>query len=172
MKTLVLGSQPVVEDWLKRRQALGQAGRDEVWEGVYHVAPHASTEHASVAYQVIACLAPRARDAILYGCSEFNLGREGDYGVPDAGWFDEPPSGMYAPTAAVALEVLSPDDETYDKFGVYASRGVREILVADPSLHLVSCWQLQPAESGCLRVPGSAELEVTMAELESEIRWP
>lgn len=35
------------------------------------------------------------------------------------------------PTAAIVVEVRSPDDETYDKFAFSFEHGVEEILVAD-----------------------------------------
>ncbi len=40
---LVGGVPPVLEQWLERRRRLGLDRRDEVWEGVLHVAPYAGS---------------------------------------------------------------------------------------------------------------------------------
>ncbi|MDQ3680552.1 MAG: Uma2 family endonuclease [Actinomycetota bacterium] len=37
-------------------------------------------------------------------------------------------------------EIISPDDETYEKFGFYADHGVEEIIVADPAARSVTIW--------------------------------
>jgi hypothetical protein len=42
------------------------------------------------------------------------------------------PETVYLPTAAVVVEIVSPDDETYDKLPFYAAHGVNEVLVSDP----------------------------------------
>ncbi len=40
--TVVVGERPPeLESFLARRCTLGLDGHDEVWEGAYHVAPHA-----------------------------------------------------------------------------------------------------------------------------------
>jgi hypothetical protein len=42
MTAILLRDPPeVLQDWLERRRALGQDGHDEMWDGVYHVAPMA-----------------------------------------------------------------------------------------------------------------------------------
>jgi Uma2 family endonuclease len=39
---------------------------------------------------------------------------------------------VYLATAEIVVEILSPGDDTYAKFGFYAAHGVREIIVAGP----------------------------------------
>jgi len=61
------------------------------------------------------------------------------------------------PTAALVIEVRSPGDETYDKFGLYAKRGVEELLVADPQRRAVQIWLLRGdgyTEAGAKPAPG------------------
>lgn len=172
--TVVLGEQPIIRDWLEQRQVLGQDTHDEVWEGVYYVAPQAGVGHAIVQGQVFEKLVERARRAGLVSVPEFNLGSPQDFRVPDAGWLDEWPTldQVYATAARVVLEVLSPDDKTYDKFPFYASHGVVEILVADPRRRTVECWRRSQDAGTYQPTPGSKELDVDMATLVSEIRWP
>lgn len=55
-----------------------------------------------------------------------------DFRVPDGSFFDGRPSGLYVTNAVLVIEVLSPDDETWEKFAFYAANGVQEILVAHP----------------------------------------
>lgn len=170
MSTLVVGDQPEIKDWLDRRRALGQDGFDEVWEGVYHVAPNARAEHGVVAAGVLFALEGPARAAGLWGCGPFNLGGADDFRVPDGGWFRAAPTGVYLPSALVVLEVLSPQDETFNKFGFYHIHGVDEILVADPSERTVACWarhgtEYQPATR-------SEVLKVSMAAVQADVRWP
>lgn len=166
----MVGDQPEIQGWLDRRRALGQDGFDEVWEGVYHVTPNARAEHGVVAVGVLVAVEGRARAAGLWGCGPFNLGEATDFRVPDGGWFRAAPTGVYLPSALMVLEVLSPQDETFHKFGFYHAHDVREILVADPAERTVACWVLE----GSQYVPASRSdvLDVSMATVQVEVRWP
>ena len=171
MTTVIGGPRPPeVEALLARRRAQGLDGRDECWGGRYYVAPHATTAHAVVAAEVGAELRARARGRGLVSLAEFNLGSGlQDYTVPDGGVVTGE-TGLYAPTALVVLEVLSPDDATFEKFAHYAAHGVAEVLVADPASRTVRVWQLTGgayAESGACRA-----LELTMTDLAAAVAWP
>ena len=171
MSVLIVGEQPDITAWLDRRRQLGQDGFDEVWEGVYHVSPNARSEHAQVAVQVMIAVEAQARDAGLVSAGPFNLGvDEHDFRVPDGGWFTASPGALYVPTAAVVLEVLSPQDETFAKFDFYAARGVQEILVAHPTERWVRAWLNRRATFA--EVPASALLGITMPDLVAAVRWP
>jgi Uma2 family endonuclease len=74
------------------------------------------------------------------------------------------------PTAAVLVEVVSPDDETCDQFGFYAAHGVDELIVADPTARTVTCWALDGA--AYRQTNGSALLAISVAELQAAIAWP
>ena len=63
MATVVLDDEPVIAAWLERRGALGQDGRDEVWEGDHHVAPHGHARNGDIAMQLVVLLHGRARAA-------------------------------------------------------------------------------------------------------------
>lgn len=72
--------------------------------------------------------------------------------------------------AVLVLEVVSPDDETFEKFEFYASRGVQEILTADPRERRVGIWLRAGgayAEADCSTVLATAARELTAA-----VRWP
>lgn len=169
-RVLVLGDHPALQDWLRDRKTHGRDYYDEVWAGVYHVAPNARVEHGRLALQVMVALEPRAVANDLYSSGPFNLGGREDYRVPDGGWFAAPLSGAYAPTAALVLEVLSPEDETWEKFGFYARHQVAELLVAHPTERWVRCWTL---DGDSYQERGrSALLGIDMTELVTAVRWP
>ena len=87
-------------------------------------------------------LVPYAHAAGLHGSTAFNLG-DGltDFRVPDGGYHRGAPTGTWIPDAAIVVEIVSPDDETYAKFGFYAAHGVEEILVADPTEKRIRCFR-------------------------------
>ena len=68
------------------------------------------------------------------------------------------------------LEVLSPDDETFAEFGFYAAHGVDELLVADPDACTVRCWHR--VGDDYVEQDRSALLDLDMATLVAEVRWP
>ena len=65
----------------------------------------------------------------MISTAAFNLGQPDDFRVPDGGIHRALPTTVYVPTAAAVIEIESPDDETWDKFGFYAERAVDEVLV-------------------------------------------
>ena len=133
MSTLFVETPPEVQEWLERRRELGQDERDEVWEGVHHVAPLGHPRDGQVTVQLVVALEAMARSAGLIPGGSFDLGEKDDFRVPDLGYhWRSPPPGAYVPTAALVVEVLSPGDETFATFAFYTARGVEELWVADP----------------------------------------
>ena len=82
-----------------------------------------------------------ARQRQLERATAFNLGEPDDYRVPDGGLHRARPGGVFVPTAAAVIEVLSPGDETFAKFASYAAHGVEEVFVADPAQRTVRVWR-------------------------------
>lgn len=171
MKTVVLGPRPhELETLIERRKALGLDTFDEVWEGTYHVAPAAHPAHGFVDHALAVLLDPYARAAGLVATGPFNLGAPDDYRVPDQGYHRTFPDEVWVTSAAVVVEVVSPDDETYAKFAFYAAHGVEEIVVADPGGRSVRCFR---AEGGrFVEGAGSELLGVRADELSAGIDWP
>jgi Uma2 family endonuclease len=171
MKTVVLGPPPQeLEALIERRKRLGIDTYDEVWEGSYHMAPAVHPSHGYVDRALAVLLAPYAQAAGLVGTGPFNLGQPDDYRVPDGGYHRALPSTVWVPTAAVVVEVVSPDDETYDKFGFYTDHTVDEVIVADPEQRVVRCWRL---EGGAyVEVAESRLLAVTADAITGSIDWP
>jgi Uma2 family endonuclease len=173
MSTLVLDpATPELEALKKRRRRAGLDRLDEVWEGVLHMVPAPSRKHARIATQLAVALDAPARDAGLeLTMHEFNLGEsERDFRVPDGGLHRPGGDEMWHPTAALVVEIVSPEDETWQKLPFYAARGVDEVLIADPGERSVH-W-LARSGGEYREVERSGLIELGPAELAERIDWP
>ena len=171
--TLVCDPPPAeFETLLQRRRELGQDLLDEVWEGVYHMNPAPHQRHAHVAQQLAELLGPPAREAgQMPMISIFNLGEPDDFRVPDGGLFRPRPDEVYVPTAALVVEIVLPDDKTWEKLGFYAAHRVEELLIVDPQERRVHLLALQPnGEYG--PIERSVLIALGPAELAEQIDWP
>lgn len=171
MRTVVLGGRPQeLEQLIERRRALGLDHYDEIWEGDYHVAPEAHSRHGILDDELAAAMRPFAQRAGLIGSGPFNLGTPNNFRVPDRGFHRSVPGVVWVASVPVVVEILSPDDETFEKFDFYAAHGVQEVLVAYPDEQVVRCFSLTPA--GAVPQPTSTLLGIDMGELGAQITWP
>jgi len=173
MPTLVRDPQPAeFEALLERRRRLGQDLLDEVWEGVYHMNPAPHRSHAHVAQQMAVVLDGPSRAAgLLPMIGIFNLGEPDDYRVPDGGVFRPGPDAVYMATAALVVEIVSPDDKTWEKLGFYAAHRVDELLIVDPHERRVH-WLALQAEGEYRPIERSALVALRPAEFADRIDWP
>jgi len=136
MRALLL---EVPEELLEERRRKGLDGHDEMWDGVLHMVPAASSPHQILAGELMAVLLPLAKRRGLVGMPEAGLYRPGpagehDYRVPDLVFAlpehisDRGVEGR----AELLVEILSPGDESYAKLAFYEEMRVREFLVVDP----------------------------------------
>jgi hypothetical protein len=174
MRTVVLGERPVeVEHLIKRRRELGQDLFDEVWEGDYHVVPAPLPRHGTTERQLTALLHPLARRADLIEIGPFNVGDgPANFRVPDGGYLRSFVNEAFLATAAVVVEIASPYDETYQKFGFYAEHGVDEIITVEPEQRRVRCWRLNESHSDYDEAEASALFDVAADQLTANIDWP
>lgn len=143
--TLVRDPQPAeFEALLERRRRLGLDRRDEVWAGVLHVNPAPQRRHANLQAQLIGLLTPLAPSGELTAVGGFNLGEAADYRIPDAGLHRPGPDELYNSTAALVIEIVAPDDGTWDKLAFYAAHNVDELLIVDPHERKIHWLGLQP----------------------------
>jgi Uma2 family endonuclease len=171
MRTLVLDPPPPqLEELLERRRRVGADRRDEVWAGVYHMVPSPDTAHSLIGSRLVVLLDAPARAAGLRVSLEFNMGVKDDFRVPDLGVHRGTPSGVWVPTAAIAVEILSPKDETWEKLPFYAEHEVDELLIVDPRAHSVTWLALQHGEYR--HVDRSKIADVSASELADGIEWP
>lgn len=171
--TLVQDPAPVeFELLLECRRALGQDLLDEVWEGVYVMNPAPAEGHADIAQQLAVLFDAPARSAGLWPrLSIFNLGQPGDYRIPDGGLLRERTNRVYAPTAALVVEIISPGDDTPKKVPFYARHGVEELVVVDPQRQSVEWLALGP-DGAYAPVGRSGLIDLSGAELAESIDWP
>jgi Uma2 family endonuclease len=123
---------------LDERRRLGHDKKDELWEGVLHMVPPPSRTHVAVAFslaKVLERIASR-RDLVAYPEPIGVYAPDVDppsWRIPDASIAaraQESDRGLEG--AVLAVEVLSPHDESYDKFAFYARVGVEEVWIIDP----------------------------------------
>jgi Uma2 family endonuclease len=173
MRTVVLDPPTSgFEELLERRRRSGLERFDEVWDGVLHMAPAPLGEHADISQQLAEQLGPRARAAGLWPTmGEFNLGEsENDYRVPDGGLHRERLRGVWHHTAALVVEITSPNDESWEKLPFYAAHGVDEVLIVDPRKRVVHWLGLRAGEYE--PIERSAVIDLGPGELAALIDWP
>lgn len=169
MTTIIRGPRPPeLELWLERRRAMGADRFDEAWEGRYVVAPDPHSAHGAAQAELAALLKPVALRLGLRTALTFNLGSPSDFRVPDAGLIPGP-HGVWHETALLVVEVLSPDDATFEKLDFYTAHGVRELLVVDVEERSIRCFALQ---NGQAEREHSDVLDMTTAQLVAAIDWP
>ena len=172
MRTLVSDPPPAeFEALLERRRRLRLDCRDEVWKGVLHMHPAPRGRHGDVLQQLAELLGPPARQAGLFPLvADFNLGDPDDYRIPDGGLHHERRDLTYYPSAVLAVEILSPDDETPEKIPFYAEHQVDELLIVDPTKRTVDWLALEQGEYRA--VERSRLTDLGPAQLAEQIDWP
>jgi Uma2 family endonuclease len=152
MATLVL--DPQVEERIKAERAASGGDRyDEVWEGVYMMAPLADDEHQDLQTQLGGVLLVRVG---WTGLGQVRTGvnvsdREDDwtknYRCPDVAVFLPGTKARNCGTFWLggpdfAIEIISRGDRSRDKFDFYAKVGVRELLLVDRHPWALEFYQL------------------------------
>ncbi len=171
MRTVVVGPRPAeLEALIAARRARGQDLFDEIWAGELHMNPAPRVNHGIVAEELAAALRTPARRAGLRGSGPANIGGPSDFRVPDAAYHHGTPSGVWLATAAIVVEVRSPDDETFEKFAFYFDHGVDELVVADPEARTIRWWAR--GADAFEEVGRSALLDVDAAAVTAAIDWP
>jgi Uma2 family endonuclease len=77
--------------------------------------------------------------------------------------------GVYVTRAALVVEVVSTDDETFEKFPFYAAHGVEEVIVVEPASRTA---RIRRFADGYEDVAVSGVLGLSVEGLQSAIRWP
>lgn len=171
MRTVIVGDlPPEIKDLIEKRRRLGLDRFDEIWEGDYHMNPAPRHRHGNLIAQVIGLLGPVAKRLGLSLTDVFNLGVEDNFRIPDAGLHRDHSDWLYIETAPLIVEVLSPDDETFEKMPFYAAHNVGEIIIVDPPARTVT-W-LSLVDGSYLETDHSPLLEMDVKEFAARIDWP
>lgn len=138
MKAVMPDIPPEILKW---RQRTGADQFDEMWEGVLHMAPAPTRRHQDLQGSLFMYLQnywARPLGAKVY--CQINVASIGgwpeDYRIPDLvlltperfcidkdSYFEGPPS--------VAVEIRSPNDESYEKLSFYEALGIPEVWIID-----------------------------------------
>jgi len=158
---------PAVDALIEERRRTGIDRFDEVWEGVYVVNPPPSFRHSTVAGLILDLLRPHADAQGLVVRREVGIGGPDDHRIPDVvvgdtGDLDD--AGHYLLTAAVVVEVLSPN-ERIEKRPFYLARRVNEVVLVDPAADTVEWFAVAPDGAGYEPVPASRVLGVGIADV-------
>lgn len=165
MTTLILDTE-FEEQALAQRRAQGLDRFDEVWDGVYIMAPIANNEHQRVATKLSAVLEVIGEElnaTVLAGCnvSDRRVDWTKNYRCPDVAVYmpDNPAENLdthwlYGPDFGV--EIVSPKDKTWDKLDFYAAVNTRELLIIDRDPWTLSLLRLEERK---LVVAGVSTLE-------------
>lgn len=139
VKAVMLDVSP---ELLAHRKLTGIDRRDEMWEGVLHMAPAPNREHQRILDELIAFLLPllkrRGRGLLQSGINVFDEAcPKENYRIPDLSFVAAGHESVLADDGTrgggpdAVIEIRSPGDESYDKFPFFASLRVREVIVID-----------------------------------------
>ena len=172
MRTVVLGERPAeLEALIANRRATGADLYDEVWEGEYHMAPMANGSHARLQGSFVRPARAACEGSRRHRCHGVQpRSTLDDFRIPDLGVFHRWQSLVWYQTAALVIEIVSPDDESWLKFGFYAAHGVAEVVIVDPRDRSVAWFALEDGEYR--PVARSVVLALDVAEFIAAIDWP
>lgn len=145
---VVQGSQ--ADEMIADRRTRGIDTYDEVRAGVYYVVPAGSAAHGRYQARLIALLEEVLTQGYVV-TGPINVGQATDYRVPDCAViagdaYDD--ATVWFEAAVLVGEVLSPGDEYIDKLGHYWRLDVEEIVVVDPTAHVVEIGRRDPHVRG------------------------
>ncbi len=128
----------VPEYFLEERRRFGHDKKDELWEGVLHMSPSPTPVHNKFAvnlYNALNKIGPR-HGLVAYPDATSIYAPDLDplsWRIPDASLVrPEQVSERGLEGAVLAVEVLSPHDESRSKFAFYARVGLSEVWVVNP----------------------------------------
>jgi len=161
----VLVFDPTVEQRLKEeRQASGADRYDEVWEGVYMMAPLADNEHQELQLQLGGVFALAVvwsgigRAQTGANVSDREDGWEHNYRIPDVvavlpGSRARDRGTHWCGGPDFCVEILSPGDRSRQKLDFYAQIGVRELLLVGRGPWELELYRLKDARLERVGVP-------------------
>jgi len=154
-----------VRELIEQRQKSGADRNDEVWDGVYHMSPIANLAHQ----RIVRALNFAFENILLGTAAEILAGANisdrprawyKNFRIPDLivvlpGNAIQDRKTHYLGGPDLAVEVLSPDDDSVEKLPFYAKVGTREVLHVDTDTKAVSLYALR---DGTLQVVGTSSI--------------
>ncbi len=183
MKAVIL---EMPQEWLDERHRLDLDRKDEMWEGVLHVVPPASSAHNGLGADLMAVFRNPAAGRGMRGFFEpgvFDPGVPGmsSYRVADLGFArpEHVTTRGIEGQAALLVEILSPSDESYEKLPFYRRVGVEELLYVNPNTRVFEVrrpdadgWRLVDADHDGWVDLASVGLGLRTAGAHLQVRTP
>jgi Uma2 family endonuclease len=146
---MLVNNPELEEAIIADRRAKGIDQMDEVWEGVYMMAPLADDEHQELQARLVTVLTTvvdfPGLGKVRAGANITNRRSDwmSNFRVPDVLVFLEGTNAQNRHShwfggPDFAVEIISPDDRSREKLDFYTSVGVRELLIIDRNP-----WQLE-----------------------------
>lgn len=141
MATLIQDRE-VERELIRDRRERGLDRWDEVWEGTYVIMPLPNNEHQELVGEICRILKEVVRTGsggrVFPGCNVSDRGRNWmqNFRCPDvAVYLAENPAVDHGTHwqggPDLAIEIVSPDDRSFEKLEFYGSIGTRELLILD-----------------------------------------
>jgi Uma2 family endonuclease len=153
----VIVDQHLAQSLIAERKRLGQDRYDEVWEGVYRMAPAPNTIHARIVSHLSAffqnSVDAKGLGQALIGInvSDRVKGWDKNYRIPDLSVIlnggkavDHDTFWLGGPDFVV--EVCSPDEDPHEKLEFYEAVGVRELLIVNRDPWKLELFRLADGE--------------------------
>lgn len=172
MPTVIADPPPAgFEALLERRRDLGLDRWDEVWEGVLHINPPPNRAHERLSMKLAVLLDPLAEAAGLDLLGTVGVGVVDEHRTPDLA-LQRPSDAepQWQDTVELAVEIRSPNDDTFKKLDFYAAHNVNELVVVDSDKRTVDWFALTDGEYR--PVERSALIDLGPAGLAQAIDWP
>jgi Uma2 family endonuclease len=140
--TVMIQDRDIARKFIQQRRESGNDRWDEVWDGVYVLMPNPNVEHQDLATGLAAIfrtLFDWSKNGKTYqGVNVSNQSEDWtrNYRCPDvAVYLSGTPAALRGAYMLggpdFAVEIISPEDRSRQKFDFYASVGVRELLLVD-----------------------------------------
>ena len=162
VRALILGSSssgPLAE-MLERRHSWGADRHDEVWSGVLHL--DLLRTHADLAQQLGELLSPPADTAgMTVAMGECNFG-EAEH---DAHELD---GALRLTSAQLVVEIVTPDQDSWEKLSFYAVHHINEVVIVDPAERVVH-WLVLDQHGGYQAVERSGLIDLDPFKLADQL---
>ncbi len=166
--TMIIQDPDTQRRVIARRRRLGQDKFDEVWNGVYVMAPMANIEHQEFVSGLDCLLGEVVRSAklgmVLPGTnvSDQRADWKKNFRCPDVAVFLNDTKAIKCGThwfggPDFAVEIASPGEKVKRKLVFYAKVGTRELLIVDRYPWKLSLYRL---EEGELQLAGTSSVEL------------
>ncbi len=76
---------------------------------------------------------------------------------------------LFVPSAALVIEVRSPNDESWEKLPFYADHGVDEVLILEPESHELKWLWLR--DGAYVQIEQSELIDLTPDRLADQLVW-